>query len=242
MILRFVSGELRYLLASWSVYIPSLFSGLLALLAFTVLFEQAYGQDVAGSVGTGWVMFTANISAVALATVAVIDVNLSRSAYYLHLPLNRAIIAAVKLLSSALVAVSVNAIIFIGAVGLGAIEFNQFPSIFFLNILQSFAVGSLIIIPSLFLNDVTRFSILVTLLVSVLQYLSPMLVPINSFPNYLIPLLYLNPVTPAVAIVRDGAPFLENTAILLALAIAYGTAGILTLRQHLLRKEHRLLR
>lgn len=237
---RLFFAEIQSAFHNWTIYIPSLLSGVIALTVFSLVLNVAYGDDVAQNISTGWLMFASSMSSLAFATVAVIDVTMSRSMFYLHLPVRIGFIALTKICVGSLVACVLAALLSIIALLANIINISDMRYIVALIFLQSFAIGSLIVIPSIIFKDITKFSLVSAAIVSMIQYLSPVFVPYSSFPNYIRPVLLLNPLTPTISIMRSEGDFNSNLLHLLLLSVIYGFLGTITIRLHLSRHKNRL--
>lgn len=240
MLWRLFRVEFVRALRNWQTYLPSVLGGTLALFFLTFGFSRAAGADLSRIVGSGWLMFATVSSALGLAATAILDLGFARAPYYLGLPVSAGWVVAIRLaVGTAVAGVATTALALVALV-LGVIPAEKLPWVVVLVMFQALGITGLVLLPSYWLRDLTGFALVASVLISALQYASPVFFPMDVFPVWSVPLLYLNPLTPTVNLIRASAAApLDIVAVLLA-AGAYGGIGWAILRGHLTRHAMRL--
>ncbi len=202
----------------WELLLPFAVNQLLALWVFTWGFQKVAGSEYAQTLAIGWIGFAMVTTAVISSVTLTIDLSMQKIRYWLSLPVAPGAIVLGKLLSA--VALSVVASLFtlsLGRVLLLKLDLSQTLWVLTALVLQGFTLVGLLASISIFIRDITKIGVIVSLVVGALQYLSVVYFPIEIFPAYLRALIYLNPLTYAINFIR--ALLLSDRLDLLPLAV-----------------------
>jgi ABC-2 type transport system permease protein len=226
----------------WELLLPFAVNQLLALWVFIWGFQKIAGSEYAQTLAIGWIGFAMVTIAVISSVTLTIDLSLQKIRYWLSLPVAPGAIVLGKLLSA--VALSVVASLF--TLGLGRVLLLQLDSrqtlwIFVTLVLQGFTLVGLLASISVFIRDITKIGVIISLVVGALQYLSVVYFPIEIFPAYLRVLIYLNPLTYAINFIRalllaDRFDLLSLT-ILIVLSVSWLTVGWAVLQRKVVYRE-----
>jgi len=209
---------IREAFSRWELLLPFAVNQLLALWVFTWGFQKIAGSVYAQTLAIGWIGFAMVTIAVISSVTLTIDLSLQKIRYWLSLPVTPGAIVLGKLLSA--VALSVVASLFtlgLGRVLLLKLDLSQTLWILAALVLQGFTLVGLLASLSIFIRDITKIGVIVSLVVGALQYLSVVYFPIEIFPAYVRALIYLNPLTYAINFIRSL--LLSNRFDLLSLAM-----------------------
>lgn len=222
--------------------LPFAVNQLLALWVFTWGFQKIAGSEYAQTLAIGWISFAMVTIAVISSVTLTIDLSLQKIRYWLSLPVAPRAIVLGKLLSA--VALSVVASLFtlgLGRVLLLKLDLTQTLWILAALVLQGFTLIGLLASISVFIRDITKIGVIVSLVVGALQYLSVVYFPIEIFPSYLRALVSLNPLTYAINFIR--ALLLSNRfdllslAVLMILGIGWLAVGWAVLQRKVIHRE-----
>lgn len=226
----------------WELLLPFAVNQLLALWVFTLGFQKIAGSEYAQTLAIGWIGFAMVTTAVISSVTLTIDLSMQKIRYWLSLPVAPGAIVLGKLLSA--VALSVVASLFtlsLGRVLLLKLDLSQTLWILTALVLQGFTLVGLLASISIFIRDITKIGVIVSLVVGALQYLSVVYFPIEIFPAYLRVLIYLNPLTYAINFIRalvlaDRLDLLPLT-ILVILSVSWLTVGWAALQRKVIHRE-----
>ncbi len=205
----------------WEILVPFTANQLLALWVFTLGFQKIAGSEYAQALAIGWIGFAMVTIAVISSITLTIDLSAQKIRYWLSLPVAPGAIVLGKLWSA--VALSVAASLFtliLGRILLLRLDLPQTLWTLAALVLQGLTLVGLLASLSVFIRDITKIGIIVSLVVGALQYLSVVYFPIEVFPEYLRALIYLNPLTYAINFIR--ALVLANRFDLLSLIVLTG--------------------
>jgi len=202
----------------WELLLPFVINQMLALWIFSWGFQKVAGLEYAQTLAIGWVGFAMVTIAVISGVTLTIDLSLQKIRYWLSLPVSPGAIVLGKLLSAG--ALSVVASLFTLALGRALLlQIEPFEALWVLLtlVLQGFTLVGLLASISVFIRDITKIGVIISLIVGALQYLSVVYFPIEIFPIYVRGLIYLNPLTYAINFIR--ALLLSDRLDLLPLAV-----------------------
>jgi ABC-2 type transport system permease protein len=226
----------------WELLLPFAVNQLLALWVFIWGFQKIAGSEYAQTLAIGWIGFAMVTIAVISSVTLTIDLSLQKIRYWLSLPVAPGAIVLGKLLSA--VALSVVASLFtlgLGRILLLQLNLSQTVWVLLALVLQGFTLIGLLASISIFIRDITKIGVIVSLVVGALQYLSVVYFPIEIFPAYLRVLVYLNPLTYAINFIR--ALLLANRfdllslTILMVLSVSWLTVGWAVLQRKVVYQE-----
>jgi ABC-2 type transport system permease protein len=226
----------------WELLLPFAVNQLLALWVFTWGFQKIAGSEYAQTLAIGWIGFAMVTIAVISSVTLTLDLSLQKIRYWLSLPVTPGAIVLGKLLSA--VALSVVASLFtlgLGRILLLKLDLPQTVWVLTALVLQGFTLVGLLASISVFIRDITKIGVIVSLVVGALQYLSVVYFPIEIFPTYVRWLIYLNPLTYAINFIR--ALLLANRfdllslTILMVLSVSWLTVGWAVLQRKVVYQE-----
>jgi|GEM_PF-1608763 ABC-2 type transport system permease protein len=226
----------------WELLLPFAVNQLLALWVFIWGFQKIAGSEYAQTLAIGWIGFAMVTIAVISSVTLTIDLSLQKIRYWLSLPVTPGAIVLGKLLSA--VALSVVASLFtlgLGRILLLKLDLPQTVWVLTALVLQGFTLVGLLASISVFIRDITKIGVIVSLVVGALQYLSVVYFPIEIFPTYVRWLIYLNPLTYAINFIR--ALLLANRfdllslTILMVLSVSWLTVGWAVLQRKVVYQE-----
>jgi ABC-type polysaccharide/polyol phosphate export permease len=240
MLFRFFSLEIRDAFRNWSLYLPSLITGTLGLFVFSFVLKNAYGTNISKSFSLGWLTYGATISALVFSVMIVLDLKLSKTLYYLHLPIKRTYVAFIKILVGSLIATIIGLFFTLILLLFGYVEVSNLPLVVGVVFIETLAIGGLMITPGFLIKNIEFQSLFSSALSGILQYLSPIFAPIDTFPEWLRVVLYLNPLTPAISLIRSEGDFSFHLFWLILLMLVYGLLSVYFILRHLGAEENRL--
>ncbi len=203
--------DLRESLRRWTVIVPSLFSSLLGLAVMVYGFRATFRDSTYYlTFATGWIAYAMVLTGVTASIVATVDLTTTRVRYLLSLPVPTGAVVLGKLWGACTVALVISLVL------LGVSE----PLILHLSlrallvtllalVMQSIAVVGLITGLTYLARDISRMSIISSLAVGALNYISAVYFPPETFPPALRWLIYANPLTHSVGVIRSllaGSP------------------------------------
>nr|BAL59146.1 hypothetical conserved protein [Candidatus Acetothermum autotrophicum] len=209
---------LKEAFSRWELLLPFAVNQLLALWVFSWGFQKVAGLEYAQALAIGWISFAMVTIGVLSSITLTIDLSLQKIRYWLSLPVAPGAIVLGKLLSAS--ALSVVASLFTLTLGhILLLHLNAAQALWILLVLalQGFTLIGLLASISVFIRDITKIGVIVSLIVGMLQYLSVVYFPIEIFPSYVKALIYLNPLTYAINFIRSLV--LSNQLDLLPLAV-----------------------
>ncbi len=226
----------------WELLLPFAVNHLLALWVFSWGFQRIAGAEYAQILAIGWISFAMVTIAVIGSITLTIDLSLQKIRYWLSLPVSPGAIVLGKLLSVG--ALSIAASLFTLALGralLLQIEPIEALWILLVLVLQGFTLVGLLASISIFIRDITKVGVIISLIVGALQYLSVVYFPIEIFPTYVRGLIYLNPLTYAVNFTRalllsDRLDWL-SLAMLSLLSVGWLLVGWAVLQRKVIHRE-----
>lgn len=233
---------LKEAFSRWELLLPFAANQLLALWVFSWGFQKVAGLEYAQTLAIGWIGFAMVTIGVISSITLTIDLSLQKIRYWLSLPVAPGAIVLGKLLSAS--ALSVVASLFtlmLGRILLLQLDPAQMLWVLLVLALQGFTLVGLLASISVFIRDMTKIGVIVSLIVGVLQYLSVVYFPIEIFPSYVRALIYLNPLTYAINFIRSlvlSERFdLSSLLVLLVLSVGWLTVGWVVLQRKVIYRE-----
>jgi len=226
----------------WEFLLPFAANQLLSLWVFSWGFPKVAGLEYAQALAVGWIGFAMVTVGVISGVTLTIDLSAHKIRYWLSLPVVPGAIILGKLLSTS--ALCVAASLFTLALGQVLIlQLTAAQALWMLValILQGFALVGLLASISIFIRDITKIGVIISLIVGVLQYFSVVYFPIEIFPPYLRVLVHLNPLTYAInftrALVLLDRFDLLPLSILVVLSIVWLKVGWMVLQRKVIYHE-----
>lgn len=226
----------------WELLVPFTVNQLLALWVFSWGFQKVAGLEYAQTLAIGWIGFSMVTIGVISSVTLTIDLSLQKIRYWLSLPVSPGAIVLGKLLSAG--ALSIVASLFTLALGRALLlQINPTQTLWVLLalVLQGLTLIGLLASISVFIRDITKIGVIVSLIVGALQYLSVIYFPIEIFPSYVRALIYLNPLTYAINFIRSlllAEQFdLLPLVILIVLSALWLTVGWAVLQSKVIHRE-----
>ena len=226
----------------WEVLLPFAVNQLLALWVFSWGFQRVAGAEYAQLLVIGWVGFAMVTIGVISSITLTVDLSLHKIRYWLSLPIAPGAIVLGKLLSASVLCLVASLFTLgLGQLFLLRLSIAEIPWVLVALILQGSAIVGLFASLSIFIRDITKIGMIVSLIIGVLQYLSVVYFPIEIFPTPVRALIYLNPLTYAITFIRTLV--LSNQfdwvslAVLVGLGIAWLGAGWGLLHRKVLHHE-----
>jgi len=193
------SQFLRATFTKWGVILPLIFSNLLALIVFSFGFKHLVGEGFALSLSIGWIALSMVTIGVSATIVMTIDLTVSQIHYLLSLPVSLRAILIGKIGSVVALAICASLVVLLcGQLLLLHTTGERLLLLFIALILQALTLIGMLSTAAALVRDLTKLAILTNFLIGALQYASVVYFPIASFPVYVRPILYLNPLTYAI--------------------------------------------
>lgn len=233
---------LREAFTRWELLLPFAINQLLALWVFSWGFQRVAGAEYAQMLVIGWIGFAMVTVGVISSIMLTVDLSLQKIRYWLSLPVAPGAIVLGKLLSSSVLCVAASLFtLALGQLFLLRLSLFQMLWVLVILVLQGFTLVGLLASISIFIRDITKIGVIVSLIIGVLQYLSVVYFPIEIFPVPVRALIYLNPLTYAInfirALVLSSRFDWVSLAILAGLSIAWLGVGWGVLQRRALHRE-----
>ncbi|MEW6307916.1 MAG: ABC transporter permease [Bacillota bacterium] len=229
------------ILSRWNITAPGIFSGTLAMLTMvhgyrTFLPDSGYEATFA----TGYVAYAMVMAGIAASISATVDLGLDRVRYLISLPVTPGMIAMSKLCGAAVTAVIVSTVmLLIGNPLVLHLSLADALIAFSALVCQALSVVGLVCCLSRLVKDITKLGLIGSLASGVLQYLSSVYFPSSVFPPWMRPIIYLNPLTHAVNVVRSlvtGSPMGTEMLSLAIASVVFVGLGSYSLSEAVKRK------
>jgi ABC-type polysaccharide/polyol phosphate export permease len=176
-----------------------MFSNLLALTVFSFGFRRLVGEGFALNLSIGWIALSMVTIGVGATIVMTIDLTVSQIHYLLSLPVSLRSILIGKIGSVVALATCASFVVLLcGQFLLLHTTAERLLLLFVALILQALTLVGMLSTTTVLVRDLTKLAVLTNFLIGVLQYASVVYFPIASFPIYVRPILYLNPLTYAI--------------------------------------------
>lgn len=225
----------------WNIIAPGLFSGSLALITMVYGFRNyLQGMAYESTFATGWVAYAMVMAGISASITATVDLSLDRVRYLLSLPLTPSMIVVSKMCGAAATAFVVS----LATLALGnplVLHLSSAEALVALValIFQSLSVVGIMCTLSHLVPDITKLGLIGSIASGALQYLSSVYFPVTVFPAWMRPVIYANPLTHSVNLIRSlvvGAPAgLELVYLGVSAAVCVGL-GVWSLTRSLIRR------
>lgn len=234
---RLLWGQfLHEALTKWEVTIPLVFSNVLGLVMFSFGFRHAVGGDFAANMAVGWIALSMVTIGVSATIVMTIDLTVTQLHYLLSLPVSLNTILVGKMGSVGVLALLASAVVL--AVGqfvlLRTTVFNLLL-LFVVLILQAGSLIGMLSAVAAFVNNISKLAVVTNFVISFLQFVSVVYFPMEIFPVYVRPILYLNPLTYAInfsrALLMQGEVDPVSVLVLVGLSSAWSMIGYICLKR-----------
>lgn len=187
----------------WELLLPFAVNQLLALWVFSWGFQRVAGLEYAQMLVIGWIGFAMVTIGVISSITLTVDLSLQKIRYWLSLPVAPGAIVLGKLLSSSLLCVAASLFTLgLGQLFLLRLSISQILWVLMVLTLQGFTLVGVLASISIFIRDITKIGVIVSLIIGILQYLSVVYFPIEIFPAPVRVMVYLNPLTYAINFIR----------------------------------------
>ncbi|MCS7197178.1 MAG: ABC transporter permease [Candidatus Bipolaricaulota bacterium] len=226
----------------WELLLPFVVNQLLALWVFSWGFQRVAGAEYAQVLVIGWIGFAMVTIGVISSITLTIDLSLQKIRYWLSLPVAPGAIVLGKLLSASILCVAAS-LFTLGLGQLFLLRLNPSQTLWVLAalILQGFTLVGFLASISIFIRDITKIGVIVSLIIGILQYLSVVYFPIEVFPTPVRAVIYLNPLTYAITFIRalvlSGQFDWISLAVLAGLSVAWLGVGWGVLQRKALHHE-----
>lgn len=221
---------LREAFTKWEVNLPLIFANVLGLAVFAFGFRQAVGLAFAANISIGWIALSMVTIGVSSTIVMTIDLTVTQIHYLLSLPVSLRTILIGKIGSVVLLSSCASLIVLaFGQVILLQTTATILLLLFIVLVLQAWTLIGMLSAVAALVNDLTKLAVLTNLIVSSLQFVSVVYFPMEIFPRYVRPLLYLNPLTYAInfsrALLIGGQVDLLSLLILAGMSVVWPVLG-----------------
>ncbi len=187
----------------WELLLPFAVNQLLALWVFSWGFQRVAGIEYAQMLVIGWIGFAMVTIGVISSITLTVDLSLQKIRYWLSLPVAPGAIVLGKLFSSSALCIAASLFTLgLGQLFLLRISLSQTLWVLVALILQGFTLVGVLASISIFIRDITKIGVIVSLIIGILQYLSVVYFPMEIFPAPLRAVIYLNPLTYAITFIR----------------------------------------
>jgi len=230
------SQFLRAAFTNWAVTLPLIVGNVLALIVFSFGFRLVVGVEFAVSLSLGWIAVSMVTIGVAATIVMTVDLNFIQMRYLLSLPVSLRAILIGKLGSVVLFSLCASAIILIlGQFLLLHATLGQLVLLFIALVLQAWTLIGMLSVVAALIRDISKLAIWTNFIIGALQTINVVFFPIEIFPVFVRPLLYLNPLTYAInfsrALLLRGEIDLIQLGILTGWSIVWPILGYYALKR-----------
>lgn len=234
------SQFLRKAFTNWGVIIPLLFANVLALIVFSFGFKRVVGAEFAVSLAIGWIALSMVTIGVSSTIVMTIDLTFTEMRYLLSLPVSIRAILFGKLGSVALLSLCASIVVLtFGQLLLLHTTGGRLILLLIVLALQAWTLIGMLSVVAAMIQDLSKLAIWTNFIIGALQYISVVFFPIEIFPVFVRPLLYLNPLTYAInftrALLVRGEIDLISLGILTGWSIVWPILGYYGLKRRIER-------
>jgi len=231
-------GFLYEAFTKWEVNLPLMFSNVLGLAVFAFGFRQAVGVEFAANLSVGWIALSMVTIGVSSTIVMTIDLTITQMQYLLSLPVSLRAILIGKIGSVVVLAVCASLVVLaVGQLVLLQTTLANLGFLFLVLVLQACTLIGILSSVAALVNDLTKLAVLTNFIISALQFVSVVYFPMEIFPVYVRPLLYLNPLTYAInfsrALLMGGRVDLLSLGILAGWSVVWPIMGYYGLKKRI---------
>lgn len=220
--------------------LPLIFTNVLALSVFSFGFSRVAGAEFAVALSIGWIALSMVTIGVASTIVMTIDLTVTQMNYLLSLPVSLRSILIGKLGSVVVLSLCASAVVLAcGQFLLLHTTGRNLVLLLVVLVLQAWTlIGMLSGLASL-IQDLSKLAVWTNFVIGALQFISVVYFPIEVFPIYVRPLLYLNPLTYAInfsraLLIRGEIDFI-SLGILIGWSIVWPILGYYGLKRRIER-------
>ena len=234
------SQFLRAAFTRWDVLLPLMFTNVLALIIFSFGFKHVVGVEFAVSLSIGWIALSMVTIGVTSTIVMTIDLTLTQLHYLLSLPVSLRTILIGKLGSVVVLALCAAAVVLAcGQFLLLHTTGGNLVLLLVVLVLQAWTLIGMLSGLAALIQDLSKLAVWTNFAMGALQFISVVYFPIEIFPAYVRPLLYLNPLTYAinfsrVLLIRGEIDFI-SLGILIGWSIVWPILGYYALKRRIER-------